>query len=58
LELINIAITKELLFKQSLFRKNRGTISGFFLGGRQMFWLPVSFAKLVHNDNQYFQKWE
>ena len=27
---------------QSMFRKNRDTVSGFFLAGRHMFWLPVS----------------
>ena len=26
---------------QSMFRKNRDTVSGFFLAGRHMFWLPV-----------------
>ena len=33
---------------QSMFRKNRDTVSGFFLAGRHMFWLPVSlFSQLV-----------
>ena len=27
---------------QSLLRPNRDTVSGFFLAGRHMFWLPVN----------------
>jgi len=41
--LYNTQITKQLLYiLQAMFRSNRGTVSGYFLAGRSMLWLPVS----------------
>lgn len=33
----------------SMFRKNRDTVSGFFLAGRHMFWLPVGASLFASN---------
>ena len=30
-------------------RKNRNSVSGFFLAGRHMFWLPVGFSLFASN---------
>ena len=33
----------------ALFRKNRGTVSGYFLAGRFMWWLPVGASLFASN---------
>src|SRR5258708_6408013 len=33
----------------SMFRSNRGTVSGYFLAGRFMFWLPVGASVFASN---------
>ena len=34
---------------QSLLRPNRGTVEGYFLAGKHMFWIPVSTLNQHHN---------
>lgn len=34
-----------LIYFQSMWRANRGTVSGYFLAGRYMTWLPVSYYR-------------
>lgn len=38
-----------LLFFQSMCRSNRGTVSGYFLAGRFMTWLPVGASLFASN---------
>ena len=47
-----------LLSLQSMCRANRGTVSGYFLAGRYMFWLPVSMCSTVTPLWPHCAHWE
>lgn len=38
---VNVTKSSTSFSLKSMMRTNRGTVSGFFLAGRYMFWLPV-----------------
>ena len=40
--LLFLILQRPLIPLQSMLRRNRNTVSGFFLAGKTMFWLPVS----------------
>ena len=42
-------------FLQAMFKSNRGTVSGYFLAGRFMTWLPVSEAgRKINREYRYY----
>ena len=41
-------------FLQAMFKSNRGTVSGYFLAGRFMTWLPVCNVILFHCKEGFY----
>ena len=46
--LLFLILQRPLIPLQSMLRRNRNTVSGFFLAGKTMFWLPVSIYTYTH----------